>query len=256
MSEDEIIIRVEDGVLHMTFNRPAARNAMTWSMWDGLHAAAQQADADSGIDALVLRGAGESFVAGTDIGQFRDFVDGDDGIAYEAKVGKVVSALESVRKPTVALIDGVCVGGGLVVAAACDIRLATPRSRFGVPVARTVGNCLSMNTYSLLVHHLGPARTLSMLLTAQLMDTDVAAACGFVTRVDSAELDSALKDLLKRLKGNAPLSMWAAKEAVRRLRAQDLPDGDDIVRRVFGSADFKAGVQAFTSKEKPQWQGR
>jgi enoyl-CoA hydratase/carnithine racemase len=256
MSNNEIVSRVEDGVLHLTFNRPAARNAMTWRMWDGLYAAAQQADADPGITALVLRGAGESFVAGTDIGQFHDFVDGDDGIAYEAKIGKVVTALEGVRKPTVAVINGVCVGGGLAVAAACDIRLATPGSRFGVPVARTVGNCLSMNTYSLLVHHLGPARTLSMLLTAQLLDTDDAAACGFVTRVDGAELESALDGLLKRLKGNAPLSMWAAKEAVRRLRTQNLPDGDDIVRRVFGSADFKAGVQAFTSKERPQWQGR
>jgi enoyl-CoA hydratase/carnithine racemase len=253
---DEIITRVEDSVLHLTFNRPAARNAMTWRMWDGLYGATQQADADPGIHALVLRGAGESFVAGTDIRQFHDFVDGDDGIAYEAKVGRVVSALEAVRKPTVAVIDGVCVGGGLVVAAACDIRLSTQGSRFGVPVARTVGNCLSMNTYSMLVYHLGPARTLSMLLTAQLMDTDDAAACGFVTPVDSAELDSTLNGLLKRLKGNAPLSMWAAKEAVRRLRTQHMPDGDDIVRRVFGSADFKAGVQAFTSKEKPQWQGR
>jgi enoyl-CoA hydratase/carnithine racemase len=256
-STAELLTEELDGVLRVTFNRPETRNAMTWGMWDGLLAAAQRADEDPTVRALVLRGAGgEAFVAGTDISQFHEFTDGEDGVAYEAKVTKVVAALETVAKPTVAVVEGFCVGGGLVIAAACDIRLAAPGSRFGVPVARTVGNCLSMNTYSLLVHHLGPARTLSMLLTAQLMGTEEAAATGFVTPVDDGALDTTLDRLLHRLAGNAPLSVWAAKEAVHRLRMQNLPDGDDIVRRVFASADFKAGVQSFTTKEKPRWQGR
>lgn len=254
---EEILTDERDGVLHVTFNRPEQHNALTWAMWDGLLAATQRADKDPQVRALVLRGAGgHAFVAGTDISQFDSFADGEDGIAYEAKVTKIVSALESLAKPTIAVVEGYCVGGGLVVAAACDIRLGTPNARFGVPVARTVGNCLSMNTYSLLVHHLGPARALSMLLTAGLLDGGDAAATGFVTPVESADVDATLDRLLTRLAGNAPLSMWAAKEAVRRLRVSNLPDGDDIVRRVFASRDFKAGVRSFTTKEKPVWQGR
>lgn len=257
MTGPEILTVERDGVLHVTFNRPAARNALTWLMWDGLLTAVRRADDDPRIRALVLRGAGgEAFVAGTDISQFHEFTDGEDGIAYEAKLTKIVTALETVAKPTVAVVEGYCVGGGLAVAAACDIRLATPNARFGVPVARTVGNCLSMNTYSLLVHHLGPARTLAMLLTARLMDVEDAAATGFVSRVEADEVDATLDQLLTRLAGNSPLSMWAAKEAVHRLRVHNLPEGDDIVRRVFASRDFKVGVQSFTSKEKPEWQGR
>lgn len=253
---DEILTHERGGVLHIIFNRPEQHNALTWAMWDGLLAAVQRADEDPQIRALVLRGAGgQAFVAGTDISQFDSFT-GEDGIAYEAKVTKIVSALETAAKPTVAVVEGYCVGGGLVVAAACDIRLATPNARFGVPVARTVGNCLSMNTYSLLVHHLGSARALSMLLSARLLDVDDAAGTGFVIPVESAEMDATLDRLLTRLAGNAPLSMWAAKEAVHRLRVSNLPDGDDIVRRVFASRDFKAGVRSFTLKEKPAWQGR
>lgn len=140
---DEILTDERDGVLHVTFNRPEQHNALTWAMWDGLLAATQRADKDPQVRALVLRGAGgHAFVAGTDISQFDSFADGEDGIAYEAKVTKIVSALESLAKPTIAVVEGYCVGGGLVVAAACDIRLGTPNARFGVPVARTVGNCL------------------------------------------------------------------------------------------------------------------
>jgi enoyl-CoA hydratase/carnithine racemase len=242
-------------LLGVTFNRPAQRNAMTWDMYEGLYEACERADSDPEIRAMVLRGAGEdAFVAGTDIGQFAEFRTGEHGVAYEQKISRVTGRLEAVRVPTVAVVRGYCVGGGLVIAAVCDLRIATPSARFGVPVARTLGNCLSMNTYSLLVHHLGPARTLDLLLRARLLDADEALAAGFVAEVcDDAELDGCVDGVVARLLSHAPLSMWAAKEAVRRLRIAALPDGDDIVRRVFASADFHAGVRAFTSKEKPTW---
>lgn len=155
-----------------------------------------------------------------------------------------------------AVVEGYCVGGGLVVAAACDLRLAVPGSRFGAPIARTLGNCLSMNTYSLLVHHLGPARTLDMLLRARMFTGEEAHAAGFVAELCEPDALAARQaEVEERLLSHAPLSMWAAKEAVRRLRVANLPDGDDLVATVFGSADFHAAVPAFLSKEEVTWQG-
>jgi enoyl-CoA hydratase len=249
----------QDGaVLTVLFNRPEARNAMTFAMYEGLEAACERADADESVRVLVLRGAGgRAFVAGTDIAQFLEFTSGDDGIAYEARIERVVNRLEDVTVPTVAAIEGPCVGGGLALAAACDLRVATASSRFGVPIARTLGNCLSMNSYSLLVHHLGPGRTLDMLLRAKLLSADDAAAAGFVGEVvPDGELDPALAALVETLLGHAPLSMKAAGQAVARLRRAHLPDGDDLVREVFGSEDFRAGVSAFVNRGRVSWTGR
>ena len=260
MSELEV---TQDGpVLTVLFNRPEQRNAMTYAMYDGLEEACVRADEDDSVRVLVLRGAGRAFVAGTDISQFLEFGTGDstsgeDGVAYEARIERVVNRLEDVGVPTVAAVGGACVGGGLILAAACDLRVATASARFGVPVARTLGNCLSMNTYSLLVGHLGPARTLDMLLRARLLSAADAAAAGFVGEVCADDgLDAALEELVSTLLGHAPLSMRAAKRAVARLRRADLPDGDDLVREVFGSADFRAGVTAFVERGQVSWTGR
>ncbi|MFI9835785.1 enoyl-CoA hydratase/isomerase family protein [Nonomuraea sp. NPDC051941] len=254
----ELVVVADGPVLRVTFNRPEQHNALTWAMWDGLYDACERADADPAIKLLVLSGAGgRAFVAGTDISQFSTFVDGDDGIAYERKVQRIIDRLERVKVPTVAVVQGYCVGGGLVVAAACDLRLAVPDARFGAPIARTLGNCLSMNTYSLLVHHLGPARTLDMLLRARMYTAEEAHAAGFVAELCAPDdLPARQAEVEERLLSHAPLSMWAAKEAVRRLRVAGLPDGDDIVATVFGSADFHAAVPAFLAKERATWQGR
>ncbi|MEV6029926.1 enoyl-CoA hydratase/isomerase family protein [Nonomuraea sp. NPDC052116] len=254
----ELVIDADGPVLRVTFNRPEQHNALTWAMWDGLYDACERADADPAVKLLVLSGAGgRAFVAGTDISQFSTFVDGDDGIAYERKVQRIIDRLERVKVPTVAVVQGYCVGGGLVVAAACDLRLAVPGARFGAPIARTLGNCLSMNTYSLLVHHLGPARTLDMLLRARMYTAEEAHAAGFVAELCApGDLPARQAEVEERLLSHAPLSMWAAKEAVRRLRVAGLPDGDDIVATVFGSADFHAAVPAFLAKERATWQGR
>jgi len=254
----ELEVRQDGAVLTVLFNRPEARNAMTFAMYDGLEEACARADADDSVRVMVLRGAGgRAFVAGTDISQFSTFTSGEDGIAYEERISRVVNGLEDVAVPTVAAIEGPCVGGGLALAAACDLRVATESSRFGVPIARTLGNCLSMNTYSLLVHHLGPGRTLDMLLRARLLSAADAHAAGFVGQVvPDGELEPALTALLEVLLSHAPLSMKAAGQAVARLRRANLPDGDDIVREVFGSADFRAGVAAFVGRGQVSWTGR
>jgi enoyl-CoA hydratase/carnithine racemase len=258
VSTDELLVAQDGGVLTVTFNRPEQRNAMTFAMYEGLAEACERADADDSVRVLVLRGAGgRAFVAGTDIAQFLEFTSGDDGIAYEERITRVVNRLEEVGVPTVAAVEGACVGGGLALAAACHLRIATRSSRFGVPIARTLGNCLSMNTYSLLVGHLGPARTLDMLLRARLLTADEAHAAGFVGEVvDDGGLDDALAALAGTLLSHAPLSMRAAGQAVARLRRAALPDGDDLVREVFGSEDFRAGVRAFVAREQVTWRGR
>jgi enoyl-CoA hydratase/carnithine racemase len=256
MSELEV---TQDGaVLTVLFNRPEARNAMTFAMYEGLEEACARADADDSVRVMVLRGAGgRAFVAGTDIAQFSTFTSGDDGIAYEERITRVVNRLEDVTVPTVAAIEGPCVGGGLALAAACDLRVATESSRFGVPIARTLGNCLSMNSYALLVHHLGPGRTLDMLLRAKLLSAADAHAAGFVGEVVAdGGLEPALAALVDVLLSHAPLSMKAAGQAVARLRRANLPDGDDLVREVFGSADFRAGVAAFVERGQASWTGR
>jgi enoyl-CoA hydratase/carnithine racemase len=255
---DQLLTERRGDVLVVTFNRPEAHNAMTWEMYDGLVAACDAADADDEVRSMVLRGAGgKAFIAGTDIAQFREFSSGADGVAYEERIAAVTDRLERVRKPTVAAIDGYCIGGGLVIASVCDLRIATTTAKFGAPIARTLGNCLSMNTYSLLVHHLGPARTLDLLLRGRSIDAASALAAGYVAEVcEPDELDARVTETTDVLASHAPLTMWASKEAVRRLRTASIPDGDDIVAAVFGSEDFRHGVASFMAKQKPTWSGR
>ena len=169
----------------------------------------------------------------------------------------MINRLEDVTVPTVAAVRGFCVGAGLAIAAACDLRVATRSARFGVPIARTLGNCLSMNTYSLLLFHLGPARTLDLLLRARLLSGEDAHGAGFVSELcDDDALDEAVDELVAPLLEHAPLTMWAAKQATVRFRRAGLPDGDDIVARVFGSQDFRDAVQAFATKSRVDWKGR
>lgn len=253
----DLRVTASGGVLRVVFNRPAARNAITFAMYEGLYDACVQADEDDAVRVLVLTGAGDAFVAGTDIAEFQSFTSGADGVAYEERISRVVNRLEDVAVPTVAVVRGACVGGGLALAAACDLRIATRSARFGVPIARTLGNCLSMNNMSLLVAQLGPARVLDLLLTAKLLTGEQAHAAGFVAELaDDEALEEAARDLIARLLGHAPLTMWATKQAVARLRRATLPDGDDLVDIAFGSNDFHAGVQAFVARRPPVWQGR
>ena len=150
----------------VTFNRPEARNAMTWPMYDALVEFCGALESDAAVRVIVLRGAGgKAFVAGTDIGQFRTFRTEKDGVAYEHRIDAVVDRLERVAKPTIAAIDGVTTGGGCALAAACDLRVCTSRSRFGVPIARTLGNCLSAANHARFLDLIGPARLKEMLYT-------------------------------------------------------------------------------------------
>jgi enoyl-CoA hydratase/carnithine racemase len=247
-------------VMTVTFDRPAQHNAMTFAMYDGLYAACDAADADDGVKVMVLRGAGgRAFASGTDITVFNDFRDGADGIAYEQRLTRVVNRVEEVAIPTVAAVEGYCFGGGLAIAAVCDLRVATRSARFGMPIAKTLGNCLSVNSISILVARLGPARTLDMLLRARSFDAAEAQAAGFVAELcDDGALDQVITGVTEKLLAHAPLTMWAAKVAVARIRRANLPSDDDLVARVYGSDDFRRGVAAFGSSgsgNRPPWTG-
>jgi enoyl-CoA hydratase/carnithine racemase len=254
MSTSEVEIGAENHVLTVTFNRPDQRNAMTWAMYEELEQACGRADSDDAIRVMLLRGSGgRAFVAGTDISQFAEFSTGQHGVDYERRVTEVLDRLQAVTIPTVAAIDGYCVGGGLGIACAVDLRVATPRARFGVPIARTLGNCLSAATLDLLVRHFGQSRTTALLLTARLMSADEALSAGFLAAL-ADDLDKAAETIIERVLGHAPLSVWASKEALRRLNRNGREaDVTDIVSRVYGSADFQNAVKAFMAKRAPSW---
>jgi enoyl-CoA hydratase/carnithine racemase len=248
---------VRDGVAYVTFNRPEARNAMTWAMYDGLARACEAIAQDDSVRVALLRGAGGAFVAGTDIQQFTQFHDGEDGIAYEKRIEASISQIEHVGKPMVAVIDGFATGGGIMIAASCDFRLATPEAKFGVPIARTLGNCISVNNVARLMAHFGTARAKRMLLLAEMVDAEEARACGFVEAIyPAAEIAAKAEAMCKKLSAHAPLTMRASKEAMRRVMMTHLPDGSDLIRLCYGSADFKEGMTAFLGKRKPEWTGQ
>ena len=252
---DDLLVEADGGVLTVTFNRPQQRNAMTWEMYEGLKQACVRADEDDDIKVLLLRGAGDkAFVAGTDIKQFAEFTTGQDGIDYEHRIESVLGRLMDVNVPTVAAIDGYCVGGGLGIASCADIRIATPGSQFGVPTARTLGNCLSGVVLNLLTHLLGQPRTLSLLLTARMMDAQEALTSGYVTELTD-DLDGSVKALTDKLLTHAPLTMWVTKESIRRMRRSSRVEDADIVRHVYGSDDFHNAVAAFSNKQRATWTG-
>ena len=185
------------------------------------------------------------------------FTSGDDGVAYERRIEAVLTKLESLPVATIAAAQGYVVGGGLAIAAACDLRVCTPDAYFGVPIAKTVGNCLSTANYARLVASLGAARTKALLFTADFMSSDEARALGFVVSViEPNAFDAELDALCDRIATYAPITLQVTREAIRRIVGRSLADGDDLVRRAYESSDFHEGVTAFLEKRPPRWEGR
>jgi enoyl-CoA hydratase len=259
MSDEQgkVHLTISDGVAAILIDRPQARNAMTWSMYEQLAAICASIAGDDTVRVATIRGAGgEAFVAGTDIAQFEHFNTAEDGVAYEKVIDENIGLIERLPMPTIAIVEGWAIGGGLAISAACDFRIATPSSSFGVPIARTLGNCLSMTNTARVVAAFGVARAKRMLLLAETIGAAEAQACGFVTAIaEPAAIDAAVAQMCQRLAGHAPVTMRVSKEAIRRLQCEGLPDGEDLIRATYGSNDFHTGVTAFLDKQRPQWTG-
>ncbi|MFG1426449.1 enoyl-CoA hydratase [Roseixanthobacter glucoisosaccharinicivorans] len=249
-------LEIDGPIARLTFDRPHAHNAMTWRMYEEMaQACALLATRADTVRVAVLRGAGgKAFVAGTAIDQFRAFVDGEDGIAYEAKMEGFIGALERLPMPTIAVVEGLAVGGGMVISNVCDFRVATPGARFGIPIARTLGNCLSAANLRRLTQALGLPTLKRMLLSAELLPAE-SLPTGYVSVVAPDALDAHLEQFCARIAAQAPVTMRVTKEALRRLGDDLAPEDGDLVRAAYGSADFKEGVDAFTSKRPPAWRG-
>jgi len=258
-AENDIVVTRDGPVMTVLFNRPRQRNAMTWAMYERLGAACDEVDNDDSIRVMVLRGAGgKSFVAGTDISQFKAFESKEDGLQYERDSAKRGGRVEQVTKPVLACIEGFAVGGGFAMAAACDIRICTPESRFGLPIARTLGNCLNIGAYSRLVDMFGPSRVKEMIFMARLLSAEEAKATGFVSEIVEADkIEERVSEMAHTIASHAPLTIYATKEMVRRVQEQRrATGGEDIIELVYGSEDFREGVRAFLEKRTPNWKNR
>src|SRR5213594_2103392 len=256
---DHLLVERDGPTALLTFNRPDARNSVTFEMYEALHDACVTLDADPSVRALIIKGAGgRAFASGTDIRQFLDFETREDALGYEARLTRVLSRLAGMSKPTIAMLQGDAIGGGLFIALACDLRLAAPHARFGVPVARTLGNFLAPVSLTLLVAALGAGRARELVLTARLLDAAEAQAIGLIDRIHPApELESRARELARSLAELAPLTLAATKEATRRTLAAVTPrDLDDLILSCYLSRDFREGVRSFLEKRKPDWQGR
>lgn len=253
---EELLFEVADGIGRVTFNRPAQRNALTWAMYNGLVEAVERANADDGIRVLVITGAGsKAFAAGTDIGQFRAFNSPDDAIGYEKRMDVVLSTLEACRVPTIAAIAGACTGGGAGIAACCDLRIAARGARFGFPIAKTLGNTLSLANFARLSALIGAGRVKDIIFTARLVDAEEAKQIGLVGEVVEPEALASRADELARLvASHAPLTLRAAKLALRKLRG-DIEEDEELILMCYQSADFREGMDAFLNKRPPQWRG-
>ncbi len=259
MSDDELLYDIKDQIGTITLNRPSARNALTFTMYQKLADICQSVPTDGSVRAIIVRGAGDkAFAAGTDISLFKDFSP-EQGVEYEKGAERYFSAIARCPVPTIAAIAGACTGGGAGIAAVCDMRLASADLKFGFPIARTLGNTLSADTLARLVNHVGEAKVIDLIYTSRLMGAEEALQCGLVNEVleDCNAVMARAHDLAERLKQHAPLTMRSIKTLLRRMReARPTVEDEDVIAEVYGSSDFAEGMDAFLSKRRPNWQGR
>lgn len=255
--QGEVHLSVDGAVAQIVFDRVDAHNAMTWSMYEQLETICEHLTNESTVRVATFRGAGgKAFVAGTDIQQFRVFTGADDGVKYEHRIERILGKLDALPIPTLAIVDGWCVGGGLAIAACCDLRIATPKAKFGIPIARTLGNCLAIANTARIVAEFGIGRAKRMLVLGETLDVDEAIAAGFVIeRCEPDQLVARAAVHVDRLARNAPITMRVTKQSISRILAALPLKDEDLIRLCYGSRDFREGVAAFTEKRQPLWTG-
>ncbi|MBD3679995.1 MAG: enoyl-CoA hydratase/isomerase family protein [Rhodobacteraceae bacterium] len=256
---DDLIQEIRGETLWITFNRPQARNAMTFAMYEALAEICTTVPTDGSLKAIVICGAGgKAFAAGTDMTQFRGFETAQDALDYEAEISRVLTAVETCPLPTIAAINGACTGGGASIAVACDLRISSADLKFGFPIARTLGNCLAAENLARMSALLGAGRVRELIFTARLMGAEEALSAGLISEIlpDVDAVMTRAGELAETLAGMAPLTLRATKEAMRRNRAVISVEDADLVTMCYMSEDFRHGMEAFLAKQKPQWKGR
>jgi enoyl-CoA hydratase len=229
---------------------------MTLAMWESLEQACRRVASAPEIRAVVIGAVGErAFVAGTDIGEFRAF-DAQRGVRYERRMEEVFQAIEAIEVPTIASINGTCAGGGFLIAASCDVRFARRGVTFGVPVARTLGNTLSIASLQRAERAVGAGLARQMALLAQMIEAERLFAQGFLAAIldDREALESSVDAAGTSLARMAPRSLRAIKAALQRAAAGSGEDGD-LIESVYGSQDFQEGVDAFLGRRLAEWTG-
>lgn len=256
MTAESIRVQRDGGVAAIVVDRPEARNALTGAMRAELLRIFEVLATDAELRVVTLRGAGgKTFISGADLNEFAAAPGAATLIEQSHRDEQLYQAIEAVPVPVVALIEGFALGGGLMLAGACDLRVCSADSRFGITVAK-LGNCLSPGMYARLAALIGPARLKQMLLSAALIDAATALSWGLVGEVvEQGEFEARVEGLTAHLASLAPLAQWSTKEGLRRVAAGD-PGGDDVMQRVLGSEDFGEGVSAFLEKRDPRWRNR
>jgi len=262
LGTDRLLAHVRDGIGWITFNQPEKRNAMSLDMWNALGVAAEAFECDAAVRAVVMRGAGgEAFVSGADISEFEQHrADATQKRAYDEIAARGQAGLAKLGKPLIAMIEGFCVGGGLAIALAADVRFATAGSRFAIPAAR-LGLGYDYRGVAALARLVGPSTARDILFSARFLECDEALRLGLVNFVvDAAELQAQVTRYAARLANNAPLTLRAAKAALQLFEQYsggvDTQAVDALVAQCFDSEDYREGRRAFLAKRPPVFQGR
>ncbi len=247
-----------NSIVELILSRPKFHNSLTMQMYEQLESLLDKLKNDDSTKVLIIRGAGEkAFAAGTDINHFKGFT-GNDGIEYERTIDRVVKKLEEFPKPTIAAINGYAIGGGLALVTACDLRYATKKSKFGVPIAKTLGNCLSLDNYSRISRELGVMTTKEMLFTGRLLNAIDAEEKGFLTDIlEEENFFEKTLDIAKKIGNNATSTIEATKIAFNIINQSEetksTKEFEDVIYKVYASEDFHEGVSAYIEKRKPKW---
>lgn len=259
MSGGRVIVERRGAEAHVRFDNPSAHNALDSQMWLDLRDIARGFAADRSVRVVTFRGAGgKAFVSGTEIAKFADYETGEQGIEYERGIDECMGAVDAIPCTTIAVVEGWAIGGGMNISSACDFRIATPDARFGSPIGRTIGNCLSAASVARIGGAVGIQLAKRMVLLGEILGAEQLLASNFLLKiVERSDLDEEIATLCERATQNAPLTTSATKETIRRMTYDALPEIESLIGQVYGSADFRRGVADFLARTKavPNWSG-